>query len=199
MEAIIKDVRFRRTSKKIPIVAGLLVLAAAMMNGQAAMAMPEVPDPGSQAGYAAPLSKEVYGRLVTIPWYSVFDNLEYSIQGRTVTVSGQVVFPLTRSSVANSLEGIPGATRIVNNVTELPYSPFDNQVRRAEYRALFTYNSPLFQYSLGVTPQIHIIVDNGHVTLVGAVSSKMDRRIADMRALSVPDVFSVTNDLQVER
>lgn len=199
MDAITKYVKCRRISTKIPIVAGLLAFVAVMMAGQAALAMPEVPNPGSQAGYVARLGNAVYSRLVTIPWYSVFDNLEYSIQGRTVTVSGQVVCPLRRSSVANSLEGIPGVTRIVNNVTELPCTPFDNQIRRAEYRALFNHNSPLFRYSLGATPQIHIIADNGHVTLVGVVSSTMDRQIAGMRARSVTSVFSVTNDLQVEK
>ena len=198
MDAITKkNVKVRKLSRKIPIVAILLVFAGAMMGGPAAQAKPEVSHPGGQAAYVTPQSNEVYKRLVTIPWFSVFDNLDYSIQGHTVTVSGQVVFPLTRSSVASSLEGIPGVTRVVNNVTELPFTPFDNQIRGAEYRTLFNYNSPLFRYSLGATPQIHIIVDNGHVTLVGAVSSKMDRQIAGMRARSVPNVFSVTNDLQV--
>ncbi|HVB99170.1 MAG TPA: BON domain-containing protein [Candidatus Dormibacteraeota bacterium] len=201
MDARTQDVKFRRANKKrIPIIAGLLVFAAATMASQAALAKaPVIPDPGSQAGYQARLGDQVYSRLVTIPWYSIFDNLEYSIQGHTVTVSGQVVFPLSKSSVANSLEGLPGVARIVNHVTQLPDSPFDNQIRRAEYRTLFHFSSPLFRYSLGANPSVHIIVDNSRVKLVGVVGSRMDREIAGMRARSVPNVFSVTNDLQVEK
>lgn len=143
------------------------------------------------------LSKKVYDRLVSNPWFSVFDNLGYKIQGSTLTLTGQVVFPLSSHSVEQSVKGLPGVKHIVNHVQNLPYTPFDNQIRRAEYRALFYGQSPLFHYSLGWNPRIHIIVKNSRVTLVGVVDSKMDREIASMRARSVPNVFSVKNDLSV--
>jgi osmotically-inducible protein OsmY len=44
---------------------------------------------------------------------------------------------------------------------------------------------------------IHIIVDNGHVTLTGVVDSQADKDLAKLKANSVPNVFSVTDDLQV--
>lgn len=151
----------------------------------------------SPAEYHKWLKKKVYKRLVTIPWYNVFDNLDYKIQGTKVTLLGQVVFPLSHSSVENYVKGIPGVTRIVNHIQNLPLSPYNTQIRWAEYRALFFEGSPLFHYSLGVTPRIHIIVNNGNVKLVGVVDSKADREFAGMRARTVPDVFKVVNDLRV--
>jgi hyperosmotically inducible protein len=143
------------------------------------------------------INKVVYERLATLPWYGVFDNLQYQVRGSTVTLSGQVLFPLTRSSVENTVKNIPGVAHVVNHVTELSTSPFDNQIRWAEYRALFFGNSPLFDYSLGVNPGIHIIVDNSRVTLVGVVNNQADRNLAAIRAKLVPNVFSVTNHLRV--
>ncbi len=142
------------------------------------------------------LNKKVYDRLVGLPWFGVFDNLAYKIQGSQLTLLGQVVFPLTRSSVVDSVKGLPGVTRVVNEVQQLSFSPFDNQIRRAEYRSIFGYE-PLFHYSLGVNPRIHIIVNHSRVMLVGVVDSKADRELAGIRARLVPDVFSVKNDLTV--
>ncbi len=158
---------------------------------------PEVVFHSTPTNYEAWLTNKVYQRLVTNPWYGVFDNLEYKIDGSKVILLGQVVFPLTRSSVADSVKGIKGVTQIVNEVKDLPFSPFDNQIRLAEYRALFFEGSPLFHYSMGVNPRIHIIVDNSRVTLVGVVDSKADRELAGMRARTVPTVFSVSNELKV--
>jgi hyperosmotically inducible periplasmic protein len=87
-------------------------------------------------------------------------------------------------------------TRVVNNIEVLPLSTFDDQIRRAEYRAI--YSQPqLSRYSLGAVPQIHIIVKNGHVTLEGVVDNESDRNVAAIMASEVPGVFSVTNHLQV--
>ena len=158
---------------------------------------PEIATRSTLTNYEAWLSHKVYQRLVTIPWYNVFDNLEYKISGSKITLLGQVVFPVTRSSVADSVKGIKGVTQVVNEVKDLPLSPFDNQIRWAEYRALFSEGSPLFHYSLGVNPRIHIIVDNSRVTLVGVVHSRADRELAYLRAKTVPMVFSVKNELQV--
>ena len=184
--------------RNIWIASGVLALVVGMLASPVVMAKGSSAN-GPQAKEEASLSKQVYERLITIPWYNVFDNLEYKIEGNTVTVSGQVVFPLTKSSVRDALEGVRGLERVVNNVQELSNTPLDNQLRWAVYRAIFYRNSPLFHYSLGPNPPIHIIVNNGRVTLVGVVISPMDREIAGMRARSVPGTISVTNNLRVEK
>lgn len=142
------------------------------------------------------LSKMVRHALVTVPWYGVFDNLEYSINGSEVTLSGQVVQPITKSDAENAVKRLEGVTRVVDNITVLPLSNFDDQIRRAEYRAIFR-DPVLSRYSMGAIPAIHIIVNNGHVTLVGSVDREMDANVARIRALGVPGVFSVTNNLHV--
>ena len=96
----------------------------------------------------------------------------------------------------SAVKTIRGVTKVVNNIEVLPPSPFDNQIRRAEYRAIFS-QSDLGRYLMGAIPQIHIIVNGGHVTLEGVVMNQMDRTMAGMSANSVPGVFSVTNNLRV--
>jgi osmotically-inducible protein OsmY len=62
---------------------------------------------------------------------------------------------------------------------------------------LFNSGSPLFRYGLGADPSIHILVENGHVTLKGTVSSQADKTVANLYVQGLFGVFSVTNDLTV--
>lgn len=146
------------------------------------------------------LSSEVHHQLANqlafFPGYNVFDNLQYRINGSRVTLLGQVVNPALRSDAEDSVKSINGVTQVVNRIKVLPLSQFDNQIRWAEYRAIFS-DPALNRYSMGTIPSIHIIVNNGHVTLVGYVGNKMDRQLAGTRARTVPNVFSVKNNLRV--
>ncbi len=142
------------------------------------------------------LSRHVHQALVTVPWYGVFDNLEYTLNGGEVTLSGQVVQPQTKADAENAVKHLEGVTHVTDNITVLPLSSFDDGIRRAEYRAIFR-DPVLSGYSMGAVPAIHIIVDNGHVTLVGLVNNQMAVNVARIRALSVPGVFSVTNNLRI--
>ena len=144
------------------------------------------------------LAKKVRKELVTLPWYGVFDNLEYAIDGSTVTLSGQVVQPSTRRDAERRVSRLKGVERVVNNIEVLPLSGFDDSIRVRTYRALMGWNSPLFRYGRGTNPSIHIVVRGGHVTLEGVVSNEGDRRLAYMLANGVPGVFSVTNNLRNE-
>ena len=91
---------------------------------------------------------------------------------------------------------LAGVTRVQNNITVLPLSMFDNRIRRAELCAIF-FDTSLSRYAMAAVPRIHIIVNNGHVTLEGVVSSEMDRTIANIRANTVARVFSVMNNLRI--
>ncbi|HLG98733.1 MAG TPA: BON domain-containing protein [Bryobacteraceae bacterium] len=146
---------------------------------------------------AKDLSDAVRHELVSLPYYNIFDNLEYRVDpSGVVTLSGQVTWPVLKSDAEHSVRKIPGVTQVVNNIEVLPLSPMDNQIRRAEYQAIFGFG-PLYRYAMGANPSIHIIVDNGHVTLIGVVDSQADKNMANIRANGVPGVFSVTNDLRV--
>ena len=151
----------------------------------------------SQKGYDR-IVKEVRHELVMLPFYGVFDNLSYSVaQDGTVTLMGQAVRPVLKSDAEGAVKKIEGVDKVVNNIEVLPPSSIDDRIRRDTYRAIYG-NTVLNQYALRAVPPIHIIVKNGHVTLVGVVSSAMDKQVAGVQANSVSGVFSVTNDLQVE-
>ena len=151
----------------------------------------------SQDAINPQLSRRVRRELVTLPWYGVFDNLAYSINGGTVTLFGEVVRPSTRSDAEGRVKRIPGVTRVVNNIKVLPLSRFDDDIRRATYRSI-AQTGGLYRYLQGANPSLHIVVNRGHVTLEGVVSRSGDRTLAYMAANRVPGVFSVRNNLRVE-
>jgi len=141
--------------------------------------------------------REVRHQLVTLPYYTVFDNLSYKVAGDTVTLEGEVVRPTLKSDAERVVKGIEGVEKVVNNLEVLPLSPNDDRIRRAVYRSI--YSKPgLDQYSMRAVPTIHIIVKNGHVTLTGAVAREMDKQQAGVAANTVSGVFSVTNNLKVD-
>ncbi|HEX8137974.1 MAG TPA: BON domain-containing protein [Pyrinomonadaceae bacterium] len=141
--------------------------------------------------------EKIRKELVTLPWYGVFDNLAYKVEGGTVTLYGQVVRPTTRSDAGARVARIPGIERVVNQIEVLPLSPFDDEIRLRTYRSIFNTGS-LYRYALGANPSIHIVVKRGHVTLEGVVANKMDSQLAYMAARTVPGSFSVTNNLRTE-
>ena len=142
------------------------------------------------------IANEVRHRLVMLPWYSVFDNLAYKVEGDKVTLYGQVTRPTLKSDAEAVVKGIEGVSTVVNNIEVLPPSPMDDQLRRALYRAIYG-DTGLSRYSIQAVPSIHIIVKNGNVTLEGVVDSEADKNLAGIRANQVPNVFSVKNNLVV--
>ena len=143
------------------------------------------------------LSQEVHNQLVLLPFYSVFDNLEYKINDREVTLLGQVTQPTVKTDAEVAVKAIEGVTKVIDNIEVLPVSPMDDQIRRAEFRAI--YRDPALQrYVFGPVPPIHIIVKDGHVTLEGVVANQGDKNLVNIRANAVPGVFSVTNNLRIE-
>ena len=143
-----------------------------------------------------PLGEQVRHELVTLPYFNVFDSLSYEVVGNEVTLYGKVTRPTLRSSAENVVKAIPGVTRVHNAIEVLPLSPFDDRLRLALYRSIYSQPA-LNRYALGAIPGIHIIVKNGNVTLEGVVANEMDRNIAFLRANGVSGVFSVENRLRV--
>ncbi len=142
------------------------------------------------------LIREVRHELIMLPHYNVFDNLTFGINGRTVTLNGQVVQAVTKSDAENSVKHIEGVEKVINNIEVLPPSNQDDRIRRELYRSIYSYG-PLFKYGNMSVPPIHIIVKNGRVTLEGVVDSEADKNYATVRASQVPGTFAVTNNLRV--
>jgi len=142
--------------------------------------------------------KEVRHELLLLPYYGVFDNLAYQVgPDGAVTLVGEVARPTLKSDAENVVKRIEGVEKVDNQIKVLPVAGNDDQIRRATYIAIYGNNN-LAPYSMRAVPPIHIIVENGRVTLEGAVARRMDSQIAEAQAKSVPGVFSVTNNLKVD-
>lgn len=165
----------------------LLTLMAVLLPGQ------RVSEKGRER-----LIREVRHELVMLPYYGVFDNLSYKVEGYTVTLLGQVTRPTLKSSAENVVKAIEGVEKVVNQIEVLPLSPNDDRLRLSVYRAIYG-RAPLDRYALQAVPPIHIIVKNGNVTLEGVAANEGDKNMANIRANGVSGVFSVVNNLAVEK
>jgi hyperosmotically inducible protein len=140
--------------------------------------------------------REVRHELLMLPYFGVFDYIAFKVDGYNVTLLGQVVRPTLKSDAENAVKHIEGVEKVDNQIEVLPPSPMDDRLRLTLYRAIYGYPA-LEKYALGVQKPIRIIVKNGRVTLEGVVDSEADKNLAGLRANGVPDIFSVTNNLQV--
>jgi hyperosmotically inducible periplasmic protein len=172
--------------------AAILFLAAGTMLAQQPTPATRAPGHNDQG-----IMREVGHQLALLPWYSVFDNLQYRVNGDKVTLMGQVVRPVTKDDAEAAVKKVEGVESVDNQIEILPLSPDDDRIRRAEFHAIYSQPS-LQRYAESAVQQIHIIVKNGHVTLEGVVASQADKDAAGLYANQVPQVFSVTNNLQVE-
>ncbi len=154
---------------------------------------------GAVSQVNARIVRQVRHELVTLPYYGVFDWLEFETRpDGTVVLRGQVVRPTTKSDAEARVKEIDGVSRVMNEIKVLPLSPQDDRLRTALYRTIYGSNSPLFRYATQAIPSIHIIVDRGRATLKGVVASKGDAQLAYVRARTVPGLFDVKNELLVE-
>ena len=144
------------------------------------------------------ITREVRHELLMLPYFGVFDNIAFKVDGYTVTLLGHVTRPSTKSDAENVVKHIEGVEKVDNQIEVLPPSPMDDRLRLELYRAIYGYPA-LEKYALGVQKPIRIIVKNGHVTLEGVVDNESDKNLAGLRANGVPGIFSVDNNLRVEK
>lgn len=202
------------TRTKLDVFAPLIFLALSNSQGRAQNA--QATDAAQQK--VLRIAKEIRKGIVTLPQYGVFDNINFGIKGETVILSGQASRPTLKSGIESVVKRVEGVEVVQNNIEVLPLSGNDDKIRAATYAAIYGY-APLQKYTSnrggrggpsvaraagGITNDpptgwhaIHIIVKNGNVTLTGAVNNEGDLALAEMRANSVPGVFSVENQLQV--
>jgi hyperosmotically inducible periplasmic protein len=176
---------------------GLLMLSGLLMVPSTVLAQHnDVFVPSSQP--EGRIAEQVRHELLMLPYYTIFDDLAFRVQGSTVTLLGAVTNPVLKSDAENVVKKIEGVTQVNNQIEVLPVSPMDWQIRRAEYKAIYLNPQIGDRYGNRALPSIHIIVKNGHVTLEGVVASDFDKNFIGVRANTVPGVFSVTNNLRVE-
>lgn len=158
---------------------------------------------GNQSSNQA-VSPEVQAKLVEgirrailmQPYYGIFDNLGYTLEGRTVTLTGQVTNPTLPLDVQRSVKKVEGVEKVINKIEVLPPSPMDAQIREQVRQRIYGFG-PLFKYANMPNPPIRIIVKNARVTLYGVVDNETDKNLCTMRVNQISSVLSVTNNLAV--
>lgn len=144
------------------------------------------------------IEQEVRRQILRIPRYEVFDFIGFKVNGGTVTLSGKVRNAINKSDAENRVEDIAGVSRVINNIEVLPLGSFDESIRRNLYRRL-SNSGGLSRYLWTVNPSVRLIVDRGHVSLEGFVANRGDYNLMNILAHGVPNVFSVTNNLVIEK
>ena len=144
------------------------------------------------------LAAKVTHEIRMYPRYSIWDNINIRVTNGNVDLMGQVSQPYKKADLQRLVDHIPGVNSVANDLTVLPLSPMDDQLRLQVARAVYR-DSVLSRYAMQPVPPIHVIVDNGHVTLEGVVSTEMEKNVAGLRAGGAGLSFgSVTNNLRVE-
>jgi osmotically-inducible protein OsmY len=169
--------------------------------------------------------QQVQKKLGGLTSYSVFDWITFGFHGKTLVLKGYASRPIVKSDAGNAVKGISGIESVDNQIQVLPLSPNDDRIRAAVYNRIYTqaslrkYNANQGSLAQALGPggrsvalmaggitndpplgfhAIHIIVQNGNVTLYGVVNNEMDKSIAGIQANSAPGAFGVDNDLIVQ-
>jgi hyperosmotically inducible protein len=143
------------------------------------------------------LAREIRHELIALPHYSIFDNLDFRLDGAKVTLSGEITSPSLKTTAESAVKSL-GVTTVADQIESLPVSPTDDELRLQLFRAIYT--SPMLEkYAIKAVPPIHIIVKQGHVTLEGTVGSDAEKNEAEVEATAMPGVVSFKNNLRVEK
>jgi osmotically-inducible protein OsmY len=151
----------------------------------------EVSDAELQAKLQKAIAYDMVGYGTT-----AFDAITVQVQNGVVMLGGHAYGPVDASDAVGIVENTKGVRDVVDNIQVDPVSPNDDRIRLAVYRSIYSF--PLLnQYAIDPVKPIRIQVANGHVTLYGTVDTQAQKDAANIRANTVPGVFSVTNELQV--
>jgi hyperosmotically inducible protein len=173
---------------------GRFLMAAALLTGAAAAATKASANlPQSDSDIA----NNVRHEIVMYPRYTMWDDIGFRVVDGNVDLVGAVTQPYKKDDIERLVQKVPGVTSVTDEIKVLPLSPMDNELRLQVANAIFRDPS-LSRYAVMAVPPIHIIVENGHVTLTGSVSTEMEKQIAGMRATSSLGLGPVTNNLVVE-
>jgi hyperosmotically inducible protein len=153
---------------------------------------------GSVSAADAVIAQKLAHEIRMYPRYSIFDNISFVVDEGRVELLGEVNEPFKKDDLGRIAQRVPGVSGLSNEIKVLPVSPMDERLRMQVARAI--YRDPvLSRYGMEAVPPIHIIVDNGHVTLEGVVGTDMEKNVAGLRAAGAGLSFGqVTNNLQVE-
>ena len=167
----------------------VVLLTGCVLTAQAAQAT-------AQDRFDAKIANEISRQVNQYSQFTIFDYVSGSVDNGVVTLSGKVTMPFKKTDIGRRASQISGVREVVNNIDVLPVSSYDEDLRLRIARAIYGHSS-FWRYGARANPPIHIIVENGHVTLAGVVNSNVDRMLARSLATGFGE-FSVTNDLRTD-
>jgi hyperosmotically inducible protein len=176
----------------------LLILAIAILSFASLNVNAQTVNIVAGKNSAKGIERQVYKQIVKLPYYGVFDNIAFQVDGDTVTLFGKVMQYTTRKSAERVVEKIEGVENVVNNIEVLPLSNFDDSIRIRTLQTLQNGGS-LGRYFVGINPSVKIIVERGNITLEGYVAHRGDYNLANILARGVTGAFGVTNNLIIEK
>lgn len=166
------------------IIAGIIAITAVSFGGAIAQ------------DSTVQLEQKIQKEILRLPRYELFDYITFEVKGDTVYLDGKVKNAVNKNSAENIIEDMDGVSKVVNNIEVLPLGSFDDSIRRSLVRSI-SRTANMSRYISYVNPPVRLIVDGGHITLEGIVGTDTDRDLMYIAARSVPNVFSVTNNLKV--
>ena len=144
------------------------------------------------------IAKQIGHEIRMYTRYTIWDDVNIRVANGQVELLGAVSQPFKKSDIQRIVADVPGVRSVTNELKVLPLSPFDDRIRLQVARAIYA-DPVLNRYALNPQPPIHIVVDNGHVTLTGVVNTEMEKNVAGIRAQGAGLSFGpVVNNLQVE-
>ena len=178
-----------------PRVWGRFLMAAALLAGAAGAS---TNDPGPAPKTDAAIAQQVRHEILMYSRFTMWDDVSFRVSNGSVSLLGEVNQPYKKDDLGRIVQHVPGVTSLTNELKVLPLSPQDDRLRLQVARAI--YGDPaLFRYRNMAVPPIHIIVDNGHVMLMGSVNSTLEKQVAGIRASGAGLSFGpVINNLEVE-
>jgi hyperosmotically inducible periplasmic protein len=142
------------------------------------------------------LAAQIASKVRRYTRYTIFDDVNIEVDRGVATLTGRVTMPYKSSDIAELTSRVEGVQEVRNQIATLPVSIGDDRLRAVLARRI--YRDPvLSNYAIQVNPPIHIIVENGNVTLTGAVASEVERVKAEMIVRSTFGIFNVDNQLQI--
>lgn len=139
---------------------------------------------------------DVSKAVLRFPTFTIFDDVSADVSDGSVVLTGKVTMPYKRTEIEKRVAKIEGVRTVVNRITVLPVSLFDEDLRYMVARAIYG-NASFWQYAAMSNPPIHIVVENGHVMLTGVVNSNVERMLARSLAASF-GAFSVKSELKTD-
>ena len=144
------------------------------------------------------LVRDVQRAITRYAYFTVFDDVSASFGAEgIVKLTGHVTLSVKKTDLARRVEAVDGVTEVQNEINVLPTSQFDNELRYRVARAIYG-SSAFWHYAARRHPPIHIVVDRGHVTLIGVADTKPDIMLAGVLAAQF-GAHSVTNELRLPR